>query len=211
MGTLAQRRHCALLDCMNAACRGSRWCDRHRRKGSRPLGAALKPGEPKDKAPGPPLAPPAPSPLVATSMKLEAQRHASAAMARLVTNINVGSPSSQIAAARGILGIAGVELQPPANVKHHVELPKLPEGVSVADLLLIVRGGSGRTQPPGPVRPMAILANGAPALPAPAADPPNGGLEAQTVDFIEVPSYDARAGGPPSGSTPDVPGAAEEA
>jgi hypothetical protein len=190
---------CAIAGCKNKRAKHRSFCDRHRKTENRPA------------LPAPPTR------AVHAEMKDEARKHAAKALKRLVTNLDVGPPSSQIAAARAVLGIAGVQLQPEANVKHVHEVPTMPAGVSVADLVALVRGLASPREPqqvvvdvtprPQPlVGPMAQISRVAVATPAAASAPE----AAQTHEITEISPYDAPASpadqGGPSGYLPEAPG-----
>lgn len=120
--------------------RGRAWCDLHRRLRNRPEHAIAKPGmAPRQ---GPLARPPTLVDEKALRRQLKdlAITHAPAAAERLVSLMTVGPPSSQVSAAKLVLGLAGIQTSPPQEHKHSPEMPSLPPGMDVAALLMVVKG-----------------------------------------------------------------------
>jgi hypothetical protein len=190
-------RECVLEGCHNTAVIHSRFCDRHRRSNRRPTGWRLKEG-------AAPALPGTIAPGELEDAKKEVQRLARSnslkAIHRLVQLLERGATESvQANAAFRILGLAGIPLAPPPNVKVQHELPRLPPSVSVADLVALVRGS------PGAMAPQPRAAVEAPAL------PPSGACDAQFVEMTE--ENGSTPPGPPglSGPQPEVPAGGKEA
>lgn len=154
---------------------------------------------------------------VAKEVRDLAKAAAPDAIRTLINLVATGSAAVRVQAAKAVLGIAGVPLQPSLNVKHSHELSPAPASVSVRDLIALVRASSASGLGPpvgamprleaGPVSPGAAPDGAVGARSRPLTGP-DGAIEADyreiTGESSSPASYDASRAPCTSGSQPEV-------
>jgi len=128
-------------------------------------------------------------PNVAREIAEQARAAAPGAFERLVYLVKHGSGAVQVQAAKAVLGIAGVTMQPSTSVKHTHELIDSRPQLSVAELIALVREPAAL--PPAHSVTETVTGPMAPSVAGPGKPPdaPQAGrVEAIPVEFQEVSS-----------------------
>ena len=137
------------------------------------------------------------------AVKRMAREAASEAFEKLLALMRTSNGAVAVQAAKTVLGVAGVSVQPSQSVKHTHELQPAPPSISIRELLDAVRGRPADGAP--------ALGAMAPLSPPPGfAAPPASGVVVEG-QFREIPGDFPAPGPSASGPLPDGPGGKEGA